>query len=149
MEARKFPILPQLIGLVCVALGVLGLAGDVYTFTHPAMLATAPLWVHTGTVIIDLLFLAGGVGIIMRKKRLYLLAMGSCLTSGVHTVASWSFLHWDELITASGHQLPEQAISAAVFIAKLMAILMGVLLPAAFLVVLGLYYRRINPDTWR
>ncbi len=149
METLKFPILPRLIGLVWVALGLVGLGGDIYTFTQPPMLAAAPAWVHIVGVLIDLLFLAGGVGIVLRKKCLYLLAMGNCLIYGVYTVASWPFMHWDELITASGYQLSEQAISAGVFVAKSMAILMGVLLPAAFLVVLGFYYRRINPNTWR
>lgn len=149
MEAQKFPLFPRLIGLVCLALGLIGLGGDIYTFTQPAALAAAPAWAHIVSVFVDLLFLAGGVGVMLRKKRLYLLAMGACIVCSAYTAISYPFMHWERLIAASGHQLSEQAISAGVFVAKSMTIVMGVLLPIAFLAILGFYYRRINPDTWR
>ncbi len=149
METQRFPIFPRLIGLVCVALGLLGLGGDIYAFTQPEIVAAFPAWVHIIGVLVDILFLTCGIGIILRKKSLYLLGMVNCLICAVYTVASWPLIHWDELITVRGYELPEEAIAAGIVIAKAMAVVIAIVLPIAFLVVLAFYYARINSDIWR
>ena len=149
MEDQKFPVLPRLIGLMCLALGLLGLGGDIYTFTQPAMLAATPICIHVVSLFVDILLLAGGAGIMMRRKPLYLLAMTACIVCSANEAIAYSLTQWEKAIPASYHQLPQQAIMAGIFLAKTMTILMGVLLPLAFLAILGFYYRRINPTTWR
>ena len=144
-----FPVFPRVIGLVCVALGLLGLGGDIYTFTQPAMVAAAPAWVHIVGVLVDILFLAGGIGIILRKKSLYLLEMANCFICAVYSVISMRLLDWDEMIRVRGYELPPEAVSAGILIGKAMVVLIGVIVPIAFLVVLAFYYRRISRDVWR
>jgi MFS superfamily sulfate permease-like transporter len=78
-----------------------------------------------------------------------LLAMTACIVCSANEAIAYSLTQWEKAIPASYHQLPQQAITAGIFLAKTMTILMGVLLPLAFLAILGFYYRRINPTTWR
>ncbi len=149
MARQRFPILPRLAGLVCAALGLLGVGGDIYALIDRTMLGTMPTWMHITGMVSDILLLGGGIGIIMGKKSLYIVGMAACFICGVYVVVTWPLLDWNQMMAIPGYQLPKEAVSTAVFMAKTMAAILGVFLPAALLVVLACYYRRIQRDIWR